>query len=267
MFRFWSFARIRVDGLNLDKLFKIFKKNNIAVFNVKRTSYKQIFFNVKSSQVKNLLISLNKPCYNVTVEKHYGISKVFSLLKKRIGVSVGVLVFTIIVIVLSSFVWSIEVYGNEDISDAEVMSALTSAGVTVGKTFDNKQIEYAENYLQQNLNKVSMVSVIKKGSSIIVNIKEVRSPEVMNMVGTSSDLVSDFEGLVTAVNLVQGTPLVQVGDTVQMGDTLIAGYFNTLNGNKTNCIAMGDVFAKVWYSSTLEFDENLVINRRTGKSK
>ena len=89
-----------------------------------------------------------------------------------------------------------------------------------------------------------MVSIIKKGTSIIVNVKEVRVPSIIANLGQQTHLISGFEGVVTQINVVQGTPLIKVGDVIKTGDALIAGYFDNIDGTKTSCIAMGEVFCK-----------------------
>jgi len=110
-----------------------------------------------------------------------------------------------------------------------------------------------------------MVSMIKKGTSILVNIQEVRVPVVLQNIGQVANLVASTEGLVTNINVVQGTPLVQVGDIVKRGDILIAGYFNNVNGTKTSCIAIGEVLAKIWYTSFVQFNTSETQLLRTGK--
>lgn len=258
-------AKVRIDGLNLDKLYKIFKKKGFVISNVKRTTYKQIIFNIKSGQVKRLLATLTQPCYNITIEKYNGVSSIINFLKQRIGILIGVFLLFITVGFASNLTWNIEVYGNDTISTQQIVECLDLAGISIGKGLNLETVEYAEGYLQQNLEKASLVSVIKKGSSVIVNIKEIRTSSVMENIGEQVHLVAEFDGVITSINNIEGTLLVKVGDVVKKGDVLIAGYFYDLNKNQISCIAMGDIFANVWYTESVNFKTVETIMTRTGE--
>ena len=261
---FFGLAKIKIEGLNLDRIFKTLKHKNIEIKNIKRPDKKLMFFTVKAKDTKVVLNTLGNANYNVKIEKYYGVPYVFEFFKKRIGLFFGMALFITTVLVMSGFVWKIEVYGTEDLTKQQVITALKEAGVTVGGKINTKNIETIENYLSQNLQKISMVSVIKKGTSVIVNLKEVRVPAVIANLGSQSHLIAAYDGVITKINVVQGTALVEEGAIVKKGQTLIGGYFNNVDGTSTPCVAMGEVYAKVWYNSTINFDTKKTEMVRTG---
>jgi similar to stage IV sporulation protein len=263
----WLFglARIKIEGLNLDKIFKKVKHKNVEIKNIKRPDRKLMFFTVKAKEAKIVFNLLKENSYNVKIEKYYGIPYIWEFFKKRIGLFVGAFLFIVTTLFVNSFVWKIEVYGLENLTKQQIISTLEEVGVNVGARVDAKNIEIIENYLSQNLEEISMVSVIKKGASIIVNLKEIRVPDVIANLGAESHLIASYDGVVTKINVVQGTALVEEGSIVKKGETLIAGYFNNIDGTKTPCVAMGEVYAKVWFSSSVNFNTNKTENVRTGE--
>lgn len=255
---------LEVNGLNLDRLFKQLKRKNIEMFNIKRKTYKKLCFDVNNNQLKQVKQLTEK--YDVKVLKRYGIPFIKTFFKERLGMLIGLGITLIIVAILSQFIWNIEIYGNEEVTNDEVLTALSESGIVIGQTMDEEKIERAEDYLESRLNKVSFVSLVKKGSSIIVNIKEIRTPDIMDNVNATANLISNFDGVITSVNLIQGTLMVDVGDVVKKGDVLIKGSFTGLNQNITNCVAMGEVFAKVWYTESVNFLTEEVVQVRTGNT-
>jgi|LGVE01.1.fsa_nt_gb similar to stage IV sporulation protein len=263
---FENVTRIKVTGLNLNRIFKRFRRKEIAIKDIKRTSHKEILFTVDSHKVKNVLSTLDDSCYNVSIEKRYGLSYFLQHLKQNVGFIIGIFLILLTVIVSNNFIWNIEIYGLDDITKQEILNSLSAEGARVGGVYSGKTVASLENNLQQSLDNISMVSILKKGSSLIVNIKEVRVPEVIKNLSSTASLVSDFDAIITAVNVVQGTALVEVGDVVKRGDTLIAGHFKNGNNATTNCLAIGEVFAKVWYSHTVNFETEKTQYIKTGKS-
>ena len=115
-----------------------------------------------------------------------------------------------------------------------------------------------------NFEDVSMVSVVKKGCSIIVNIKEKVVNDEYENIDTASAVVATEDGIITEIQLISGTPLVKVGDVVRAGDVLVAPYIIDSSGQQIPTIAKANISANVSLSGQAVFEAKKEITRRTG---
>lgn len=256
---------LKVKGVNLNRIFKILQQNKISISKINREDYKTIIFNVKTKNIKKVFAILNNPCYTISVEKSLGFSAFISFLKHRIGVLLGVILFLFIALFNNFFVSNVKIYGCENIPSKKIEQCLKQSGIYVGAFVSNVNTEKSKDFLVANLDNVSLVSIIKKGTTIIVNIKEKEysSFNIDNM--EVQTYVSNFSGTIIDMQVEEGTACVKVGDSVKKGDVLIAGYYLSADGKKMPCNAKGMVKAKVWFTHTEIFKTEVFESHRTGK--
>jgi similar to stage IV sporulation protein len=257
-------VQILVKGLNLDRVFKLLKTRKIELKRIQKLSHKELTFFILAKELKQVTAVLNEYNYDVLVKARYGYPFFLHFLSHRVGLLVGGALFTILTLFLSTFVWNVEVYGLETLQKNEIINTMRESGVAVGQQVTLQQVEQIENALQNTYQQISMISVMKKGTTIFVNLKEERIPAVMVQKDNSQPLVAQFEGVITKLNVVQGTPVVKVGDTVKAGDTLVEAYFTNLSGRTIKCTPIADVVAKVWFSETVQFDTKKIEWIETG---
>lgn len=256
---------VKVKGVNINRVYKLMIKNQVEVKNVRREDYKTITFNVKSKNIKKVFAILNNPCYNVSVEKSYGFFALLNFLKNRIGVIVAVFLFLGVSLANNFFVSSIRIFGNSTVSSSQIYHALEQAGARVGSNISSLDLDYCEEYLMTNIDEISLISIVTKGNTLVVNIKEkMLSYSVIDNQSVSCHKAL-YDGQITSIEVVSGTALVKVGDTVKAGDNLVAGYYVSANGEKIECNVNAKVKAKVWFSSSEFFYNEVTENVRTGK--
>ena len=112
---------------------------------------------------------------------------------------------------------------------------------------------------------ISLVSVLKKGTSIIINIKEKQSVSDSEE-AQLDDIVARFDGVVLELNVMQGTACVKVGDHFKKGDNIIKDSFKNIDGNLVTCKAQGSVKAKLSVTSEIDFKNEDEVFVRTGKT-
>ena len=123
-----------------------------------------------------------------------------------------------------------------------------------------------EKDLSSNLKNVSLVSIIIKGNTLVVSIKEkVQNSEYENK-DNFAPIVSDFDGILTKVQLVQGTLNKKVGDIIKKGDVLVFPYIVDASGNQRQVEPKAEIYAKVYITQKASFYDVEMIAKRTGKS-
>ena len=79
------------------------------------------------------------PCYNLSVQKYYGMPFILQFFKKRIGLFIGAILFIVTTLIINSFIWKIEIYGIESLTKEQIVQTLSQAGVSVGQGLNTKK--------------------------------------------------------------------------------------------------------------------------------
>lgn len=250
--------KISVEGVNLKRLLKNIIKNNIEIYNFNQLNYKNIEFLINSKKLKDLKPLLKD--YRFKITDYYGLSylKRFSYL--HLGIFIGLAMFLCMLFLNFNYISKIVINGTERIENSSIISYLSEKNIKSNTFFTKVDVEKLETDLENKFSDISFISVIKKGTNIIINIKEkLYAEEIL----TSQDIVAKFDGQIVKIDLKQGTSKVKVGDSVKAGDVLVEGII-TNNGVNVNCKAIADITMKVWYSDSFNFENETIERVRTG---
>lgn len=256
--------RVRIHGVNLNRIYKIVKKNQIEIYNIFREDYKTIYFDILKNKLKKLVGILNNSCYTIAVVERYGFYRAGNFLLTKFGYLIGAFAFLICLFASSMLIWRVEVYGINRIELTQIMQILSDSGIRVGAFKFNAQTNSVKQILLEELSDISLVSIIQKGGTVIVNVKEKLTIDESNN-NTKSHIIAVEDGVITEITVIQGTAMVKAGDSFKKGDILIAGSFRNINGSYSDCTANGIIKARVYYSHTEEFKSHQLVNKRTGK--
>lgn len=168
-------AKIKISGVNISRLYKLLKNKGINMVDICRQDYKTLLFSVKSSDVKKVFELTKNSSYKTEIVSYLGLKKFTEYLKKRFGYLIGVGIFLIVLVVSNLFVSDIKVYGLETINQTDIMLLLNQNGLYIGAKIYNQNTDEIGEILSSNFKQISLISVIKKGTCIIINIKEKQS--------------------------------------------------------------------------------------------
>ena len=159
----------------------------------------------------------------LTVEGRWGLPDFLGRFRRRYGFLLGLALSLAAVCVLSQFVLTIHVTGNETVSTARILSQLHREGVrpgVYGPGLDRKAI--AQRALL-DLEELSWMSINLYGTRLEVVVREaVPSPEITDETGYYH-VAAEADGIITQVEPLAGEAAVQEGDTVAKGEVLISG--------------------------------------------
>lgn len=259
-----GYARVKIFGVNIQKLYKLLKKNNIEMKNIERTDHKTIFFDVKVIKLKKLFAILSNSCYNISVQNYYGLMRYLDFFKKRLGYICGTIIFVTALCLSNLFVSDIKIYGTNSISIVEILIVLNNHGLSIGSIISKYNTEEIESILSKEFDTISLCSVIKKGTQIVVNIKEKQTLDY-NFDVSQQDIVAKSNGTILSLDVIQGTSNFKVGDSFSAGDVLVSGVFSDIHGNLVECTAKANITAKIFYETTETFYETQEVFVKTGK--
>jgi sporulation protein YqfD len=111
-----------------------------------------------------------------------------------------------------------------------------------------------------------LVSVIIKGNTLLISIKEKISAGDYDKPEELTNLVAKHSGLITNINLISGTLKVKVGQIVKVGDVLVEPYIIDSSGEKRTVKADAEIVARVWYRGQEVHSSTRLETKRTGKT-
>ena len=247
----------KVKALNQTQIFEKLRQKNIEVYDIKPISRFETTFSVRlkdKKAVESTLASFQAETLSLNPKS---LSKFKTFFLKQWGIVAGVIVALMLEIFSSFFVFQINVNGADCVD--EIKGYIQSQGVkpfSAKSAIDTKALELG---LVETFPQISMASVIVKGLTVVVNIKEKESFES----GQNQDIVADFNGRITEIITISGTPNVKPGDIVKCGDILVSGQSeNAENG----VIAKAKIVAEVWYESTHTHFDTKTQKVRTGNA-
>ena len=256
---------VKLSGVNLGRIYKCLNAQNVKVYDINRLDYKNIEFKIDFKDKNKVLQIAKSQNYEYAEAQNFGHSKISNFLKFRFGILIGVLVFLALNIFSSIFVWDIKIYGLDYVSKQKILDILSQNQICVGKMYKNQNLNDLETEITNNIEDISLCSIIKKGSCVIVNVKErLKNQEMTNMY-VGSDIVAPQNLTITELVVSNGTAQKRVGDSVKKGEIIVAGFVTNSAGKKINCKANAVVKAKTWHTASVSFAKQKMVATKTGR--
>lgn len=215
---------VQIEGFFTERFINLCRINNIKIWEIRNIVKGVIRFKMNISDFKKLRSITKKTKCKVSIKEKKGIY--FTLFKYRKRKIMFIFLFLIIFfsIAFSTFVWSIDIVGNERIDKNVIMSELKESGLYVGKSkigLDKKEVV---NELRAKDNELSWVGIEVDGTRAIIKIVEKTRMDEKDIQQTNiGDIKATKSGVITKLVSENGTSKFKVLDYVNKGDVLIEG--------------------------------------------
>lgn len=214
MYYLLGYATISVEGYFIERFINICISKNILLWNMKRKKSSFLFTNIAIKDFKKIRqIAKTTKCH-VKIEKKKGLPFLLHRYKKR-KIFIGLLIaVTLIIFGLSNFVWNIEITGENNINKEELLNELNEYGLKTGILKTKVNTKNIINNIRLNRDDIAWIGIKLEGTNVIVEVVEAdKKPEIIDE-NEYCSIVSDKEGIITKINVQNGTALVKVGDIV-----------------------------------------------------
>lgn len=262
----WIFGYIsfEVRGECLEKLINFSIKNDIRLWDLKKSN-KSLSGKISAFEYNNFAEISKK--YNLEIEiiKKTGFPFVKHKYRKRWGILVGTGIFFTILWISSMYVWSVNVFGNNEISSHDVIEAAAACGVAPGSLKRNIDSSTAEQMIMSKLQNISWMSVNIEGSCVNIVVKEKIAFSKTVEESEPCNIVASKDGQIDRLETYKGIPVVSSGDVVTTGQLLVSGVVETPDFKSSLIHADCKVFAKTKRSITKIKSLNIVQAKDTGK--
>ncbi|MGL4344692.1 MAG: sporulation protein YqfD [Cellulosilyticaceae bacterium] len=219
---FAGYVIVEVSGYALEKFINCALQEDIYFWDVKRESHK-LYFKTSIKNFKQLKQSAKQTRCRMKIVDKCGLPFTMFRYRRRKVLASGIVLFAVILYILSSFVWLVEVEGTSRLQETDLISTLENNGFTVGKMKNKLDLREAEQCLVKNYSDIIWAGIKFEGTKLVVQVTESVPKPKMYDKSVSTHLVAKRDGLITYIATDKGIPQVQKGDTVKKGDVLVSG--------------------------------------------
>lgn len=269
--RLWNYIRgyviILVEGYFPEKFINVCINRGVYLWDVRREKSCVIILKTGMKAFARLRPIAKKTRCRIKVCSKKGLPFILHRYRRRKTFIIGSLLFIVMVYVLSSFIWTVEVFGNKKIASEEIIMALSETGLRVGMWKPLVDTEKVSNQLLLKVRELAWISIDISGTRAKVEIAErVMKPPIIEK-DVPCNILAVKDGVIDTLNVKEGTPLIQVGSSVKKGDLIVAGMIQSIDGVVRYVHAFADIKARTWYEETCVVQTKRVKLCKTGKIK
>ena len=268
--RIWNYFRgyviIRVEGLTLEKFINLAIARGIFLWDIVRLDYTTIEAKVGIKGFKKLKEVVRRVGCRTSIIHKKGYPFFIHKFKYRKMLGFGFVIACGLVIFLTSFIWSIDVVGNEKISTESILNYLEGIGVEVGTAKRKIDVHEVKKEMLTNINNLNFARIEIKGTKLLVELKE--SDPKIDIIDkdTPCDVVANKKAVIDKIVAKNGKALVEKGDVVSKGQVLITGYIEDERLENPMLVhAEGEVIGRTYYTEIIKEPIIKEIKEETGK--
>lgn len=270
LIRLWHYLKgyviIIVTGNCVERFINICTRRQILLWDVEQITPGSVSMKMSINGFKKSRTAARKSQCRVRIQSKKGLPYILTVYRKRRGFLAGILVFAILVYLMASIIWSIDIKGNSVVGTGAIIEQINDMGIyrgTLKRRINPKLI--ADTLMLKN-SELSWVGVEIKGTRLIISVREGVEPPVVIPVDKPCHIIAERDGIVTSVKAKNGLELVKEGDTIIKGQILISGNIESIRpefGVK-QVHAIGEVVARTWYEVKKEVPAKEIVRKRTG---
>ena len=189
---------------------------------------------------------------SILEEEREGFLYLLEKYSRRTGFYIGIIIAVMIVFLCSNTVLKFEVYGNENVSDEKIISALEENGVSIGTFIPSVDIRRCEQLALTDLDELSWIGVRTAGCIVKVEVSEITEMPEMKAMNTPCNIISAKDAQIIDIkNVYSGMLVPMIYDGVKKGELLVSGTVKGQNGKDYYVRAMGEIIGR--YNETVTF--------------
>jgi len=204
---------------------------------------------------------------SMTVRREKGAPVILRRFRRRYVLLGAAAAFVLLFWWGNTFIWEIEIHGNESVPTEQILRALERQGVRVGTRALSIDQEELRNHVLLEVHDISWLAVNVSGCTAHVQVVERHRPPMLLTDSEKCNVIAAKDGLVTKVEALDGRAEVIKGSTVTRGQLLISGVVDSTMSGVRLLHGMGRVYARTWYELSAAVPLQTVQSAENGKRK
>lgn len=246
---FRGYVNFILIGKSPERFINLCSLNGINLWNTKPTS-QGLKSCISIFDYKSIRKIAKKSKSRLKIKSKRGLPFFIIKYKGRAGLGIGAVLFICLMFFLSSFVWSVNIIGAENISEQYILKTLAENGLSVGTYKGGMNVQKIQRDMIIAIPEIGWMSINIQDSSANVEIKEKASVPEMNDETDPCNLVAKSDGVITDFEITNGKVEILRGSAVSEGQLLVNSVVEDQMGGVKFTHANGRVYADVIATKT-----------------
>ena len=264
--------RIEVTGAFPERFLNLCAQGGVAFWALELPDPHTLHLRIAQQETKKVQELARRVGCEITVLERSGLPHFLHRFRRRYALLLGLALALCAVAVLSRFVLTVDVSGNEAVSTERILEELKRLGVRPGAYGPSINENLVCNEALLALDELSWMSVNLHGTRAEVLVAE-RTPKPQVVDETiPAHIVADGAGIITKMKVLNGQAKFEVGGTVVEGEILISGImdleepkYSTIDMGTLTVRAEGTVQARTWRTLTAVIPLEAAVKTYTGQ--
>jgi similar to stage IV sporulation protein len=268
--RLWNFFRgyaiIIVEGLKIERFINMAISNGIYIWDIKKLSYTSISAKIGLANFGKMREIVRKTDSTIEIKEKRGLPFMWKNLKRHKLFTASVLMLVVMIYIMCSYVWMIEIIGVKNIDPKTVMEIVNQEGLKEGVRKAKLDRHAIENRVLIKLPQLSWIGIQIRGTKATIEVVEKREePELISKTD-ACDIVASKSGVIDKILVLNGDGVVKDGATVKKGQVLVMGTIIRENTETRLVHSLAQITARTWYEDAEEMDLQQIEFKETGRN-
>ncbi len=261
-----ALIEVEAEGFFVERLINLCKINNIKIWNITYINEGRIQFYISPKEFKKLKPYVKKSKCKVKIVKKKGMYFDLFRYRKRKIVIYLVLAVLVLSFAMSSFIWKVNITGNEKVETSKIQKALEDMGIHKGNIKFLISKGKVADYIRANIYEVAWVGIDISGTTMNVTVREkiISNEEDKTILG---NIVATKSAVISKIIAENGTARFKTGSYISEGSVAIEGIIESEHIEPTYVHASGILKGIVEYEFQKEYKYTEQIKQYTGKSR
>ncbi len=236
-----------IDGNFPERIINMISSRNILIWNIEKKDGTIHIYTI-AKNYKEISKLAKKIGLKTRVIERIGIYFFIKRYKKRMGILVGLIMFISILLFMQNFVWTINIFGNQNISSEYIYEKSQQLGLKKGAFIPYLDFKQIQKDLMVKLENISWLSINNRGTNIDIEIREgVEKPYIEDENPSPKNIIALKDGKILEMNIFKGDKVLNIGDYVLEGDLIVSGMYKDKYENEFIVSSSGNVIAETLY--------------------
>lgn len=267
LFRFlFGYVVFRAEGGFPERFLNLCRVEHIPIWRL-RSSGNGLTARTAAADYRRLRPVAARSGMRLQLQQKRGVPFALRRLRGRQGLLIGLACACLLLGLLHSRVWSIELQNETGVPSAEILAAFEQAGLRVGARIQALDEGTVERAAIRQLPRIQWVNVNFGGCAAVIAVREAKPDAVEAPADAPANLVAARDGTVQLLQPFRGTAAVKRGAAVLKGELLISGVTDNKDGSAGFCRADGYVTAQTHRRCTVSLPQAGTLQMRTGLTR
>ena len=239
----FGYQRLRLDAANAPRVLTFCMERELSFCDFEGDTDGGVAISCPLRTAKRIRTFAESQGIHVTVGKTGGLPLLLLQRKKRWGLILGTMLSILLLVISERFVWDVRVFGNEQMTEGEVIAELAACGFGEGSPLKGFYAGELENRVLLNTDRLSWISIHMEGTVAVVQVVE-RTDRQEEKSKLPANLIATADGQIEGIELYRGDCVVKIGQAVRAGELLVSGVYDSQTQGFRYTRAAGRILAR-----------------------